>query len=66
MLAGTYPDGGFQSPRYLLGYCHSRWQTIQEMRFLESVEDNFLVQVKDGPTRALLELVLTNVEESIK
>ena len=36
-------------------------------KFLESVEDNFLVQVLDGPTQgeALLDLVLTNAEESI-
>ena len=40
----------------------------QSRRFLESVEDNFLVQVIDGPTRgeALLDLVLTNAEESIR
>ena len=40
----------------------------QSRRFLESVEDNFLVQVIDGPTRgeALLDLVLTNEEESIR
>ena len=40
----------------------------QSKRFLESVEDNFLVQVIDGPTRgeALLDLVLSNVEESIR
>ena len=40
----------------------------QSRRFLESVEDNFLVQVIDEPTRgeALLDLVLTNAEESIK
>ena len=39
----------------------------QSRRFLESV-DNFLVQVIDGPTRgeALLDLVLTNAEESIR
>ena len=36
-------------------------------RFLESVEDNFLGQVTDGPTRgeALLGLVLSSAEESI-
>ena len=40
----------------------------QSRRFLESVEDNFLVQVIDGPTRreALLDLVLTGAEESIR
>ena len=40
----------------------------QSRRFLESVEDNFLVQVIDGPTRgeALLDLVLTNAEESTR
>ena len=40
----------------------------QSRRFLKSVEDNFLVQVVDGPTQgeALLDLVLTNVEESIR
>ena len=40
----------------------------QPKRFLESVEDNFLVQVIDGPTRgeALLDLVLTNEEKSIR
>ncbi len=40
----------------------------QSRRFLESVEDNFLVQVIDGPTRgeALLDLVLTNAEESVR
>ena len=40
----------------------------QSRRFLESVEDNFLVQVIDGPTRreALLDLVLTSAEESIR
>ena len=39
----------------------------QARRFLESV-DNFLVQVIDGPTRreALLDLVLTGAEESIR
>ena len=40
----------------------------QSRRFLESVKDSFLVQVIDGPTRgeALLDLVLTNAEESIR
>ena len=40
----------------------------QSRRFLESVEDNFLVQVIDGQTQgeALLDLVLTNAEESIR
>jgi len=40
----------------------------QSRRFLESVQDNFLVQIIDGPTRgeALLDLVLTNEEESIR
>ncbi|XP_035169883.1 uncharacterized protein LOC118159406, partial [Oxyura jamaicensis] len=40
----------------------------QSRRFLEFVEDNFLVQVIDGPTRgeALLDQVLANVEESIR
>ena len=40
----------------------------QSRRFLESVRDNFLVQVIDGPTRgeALLDLVLTNAEESTR
>jgi len=40
----------------------------RQSRFLESVQDNFLVQVIDGPTRgeALLDLVLTNEEESIR
>jgi len=40
----------------------------QSRRFLESVEDNFLVQVMDGPTQreALLDLVLTHAEESIR
>ena len=37
----------------------------QSRRFLESVEDNFLVQIIDGPTQgeSLLDLVLTNAEE---
>ena len=37
-------------------------------RFLESIDNNFLVQVLDTPTRgeALLDLVLTNVEEIVK
>ena len=40
----------------------------QSRRFLESVKDNFLVQVIDGQTRgeALLDLVLINTEESIR
>ena len=40
----------------------------QSRRFLESAEDKFVVQVLDGPTRgeALLDLVLTNAEESIR
>jgi len=40
----------------------------QPRRFLESVKDKFLVQVIDGPTQgeALLDLVLTNAEESIR
>ena len=40
----------------------------QSRRFLDSAEDNFLVQVIDGPTQgeALLDLVLTNKEESIR
>ena len=40
----------------------------QSGRFLESVEDSFLVRVIDGPTRgeALPDLVLTNEEESIR
>ena len=40
----------------------------QSRRFLKSVEDKFLVQVIDGPTQgeALLDLVLTNAEESIR
>ena len=37
-------------------------------RLLESIDDNFLVQVLDRPTRgeALLDLLLTNAEEIIK
>ena len=37
-------------------------------RFLESVEDNILAQVLDRPTQseALLDLVLTNAEESVR
>ena len=37
-------------------------------RLMESIDDNFLVQVVDRPTRgeALLDLVLTNTEEIIK
>ena len=40
----------------------------QSRRFLESSEDNFLAQVIDELTRgeALLDLVLTNAEESVK
>ena len=40
----------------------------QSRTFLESVQDNFLVQVIDGPTRgeAILDLVLSNEEESIR
>ena len=40
----------------------------QPKRFLESVEDNLLVQVIDGPIRgeALPDLVFTNAEESIR
>ena len=40
----------------------------QSRRFLESVKDNFLIQVIDGPTRgeALPDLVLTSAEESIR
>ena len=40
----------------------------QSRRFLEFVEDNFLVQVIDGTTRGkvLLDLVLTNAEESVR
>ena len=40
----------------------------QSRRFLEFVEDKFLVQVIDGPTQgeALLDLVLTNEEERIR
>lgn len=40
----------------------------QSKRILESIEDNFLVQVLDRPTRneALLDLVLTNAGEIIK
>ena len=40
----------------------------QSGRFLESVEDSFLVRVIDGPTRgeALLDWVLINEEESIR
>ena len=37
-------------------------------RLLESIADNFLVQILDRPTRgeALLDLLLTNTEEIIK
>lgn len=40
----------------------------QSQRLLECVEDNFLVQVLDKPTRGevLLDLVLTNADELIK
>ena len=40
----------------------------QSRRFLESVEDNLLVQVIQGPTRAeaLLDLVHTNAEERVR
>ena len=40
----------------------------QSRRFLESVRDKFLVQVIDGPTQgeALLDLVLTNAEDSTR
>ncbi len=40
----------------------------QSRRFLESVEDNFLVQVIDGPTQgeALLDLVLISAVECIR
>ena len=40
----------------------------QSRTFLESVQDNFLVQVINEPTRgeALLDLVLSNEEESIR
>ena len=40
----------------------------QSRRFLETVEDNILVHVMGGPTRteALLDLVPTNAEESIR
>ena len=40
----------------------------QSRTFLESVQDNFLVQVINEPTRgeALLDLVLTNAEESTR
>ena len=40
----------------------------QSIRLLECVEDNFLVQVQDKPTReeVLLDLVFTNVDELIK
>ena len=40
----------------------------QSRRFLESVEDNFLVQVIDGLTQGetLLNLVLTNAEERVR
>lgn len=66
-LAGSCPDGGdFKHPDICWdsGVVGGR----QSRRFLESVEDNFLVQVIDGPTRgeALLDLVLTNAEESIR
>ena len=38
------------------------------MRFLESTDDNFQVQIFNRPTRgeALLDVVLTNTEEIIK
>jgi len=49
------------------------WENVtgickQSRRLLESVEDNLLVQVLDRPIRgeALVNLVLTNVEEIIK
>jgi len=37
---------------------------MQSRRFLQSIEDNFLIQVVEEPTRkgALLDLVLTNKE----
>jgi len=40
---------------------------MQFRRLLESVEDNFLIQVLDRPNReeALLDLVLTNADELI-
>ena len=63
MFTGSCPHGRFQPPIYLLGQWHGGWQAI-----LEPVEDKFLVQVIDGSTRgeALLDLVLTNAEESIR
>jgi len=38
---------------------------IQSRRFLQSIDDNFLIQVVEEPTRkgALLDLVPTNNEE---
>jgi len=40
----------------------------QSRRFLQSVDDNFLMQVVEKPTRkgALLDLVLTNKEELVE
>ena len=60
------PMGDFNHP-YI---CRDSGMAVgrQSRRFLESVEDNFLVQVLDRMTQgeALLDLVLTIEEESIR
>lgn len=64
-LTSSHPDGGLQPPGHLLGNRYSK----QSRGLLESVGDNFLVQVLDKLTRAetLLDLVITNeVDEHIK
>ena len=62
MFTSPGPHGGLQPPWYLLrdntaGHKQSR-------RFLECIDDNFLLQVIEEPMRrgAMLDLVLTNKE----
>ena len=66
---GSCPDGGFQPPGSIsAGIAARRVADNPARRFLAPVEDDFLVQVLDGPSRgeALPEPVLANAVESMR
>jgi len=61
--------GDFSHPD--ISWEHHTARQAQSRRFLQSIDDNFLMQVDEEPTRkdALLDLVLTNkegLEEDVK
>ena len=66
MLTGPRTGGDFNHPD--ICWKDHTASCKRSRRLVESIDDNFLVQVVDRPTRgeALLDLLLTNAEEIIK